>query len=383
MCDIGDDIFKKYNEQHNIHYVCDSSEYLSQQVITYLGNKRNLFNLIRQGIYEVQKSLSQKKLIIFDGFSGSGSVSRLLKSYSKSLYVNDLELYSKIISKCYLSNFSNVDIKHIKELVIYLNQNKLREDMESGFVEELYAPKDDDNIKSGERVFYTIKNARILDNIRRMVENESNKHFFIAPLLSEASIHTNTSGVFKGFYKNSNTGMGQFGGNNKDCIDRIKGEICLSMPVFSRYECDIHIYQEDTNILINKLPELDLAYFDPPYNQHPYGSNYFMLNLIAKYKKPRDISKISGIPKEWNKSSYNIKSRAENSFDNLIKNTEAKFILVSYNNEGFISPGKMKNILEKYGKVQVLEKDYVVFRASRNLKDRPVTVKEFLFILKK
>ena len=27
----------------------------------------------------------------------------------------------------------------------------------------------------------------------------------------------------------------------------------------------------------------DLAYFDPPYNQHPYGSNYFMLNTIAKW----------------------------------------------------------------------------------------------------
>ena len=383
MCNIGDDIFKEHNKKHNIHYVCDSSEYLSKQTITYLGNKRNLFGLIRQGIHEAQKQLSRKKLVVFDGFSGSGTVSRLLKSYSKSLYVNDLELYSKIISKCYLSNFSHVDIKYIKELTTYLNENKLRDDMGTGFIEELYAPKNNNDIKSGERVFYTIENARILDNIRRMVENESNNYFFIAPLLSEASIHANTAGVFKGFYKNSNTGMGQFGGNNEDCIDRIKGEIHLQIPVFSRYECDVSVYQEDTNILVNKLPELDLAYFDPPYNQHPYGSNYFMLNLIAKYKKPRDISKISGIPKEWNKSSYNIKSKAENSFDNLIKNTEAKFILVSYNNEGFISPGKMKNILGKYGKVQVLEKDYNAFKGSRNLKSRSIIVKEFLFILKK
>ena len=37
-------------------------------------------------------------------------------------------------------------------------------------------------------------------------------------------------------------------------------------------------YNEDINILIDKLPDnFDLVYLDPPYNQHPYGSNYFML----------------------------------------------------------------------------------------------------------
>jgi adenine-specific DNA-methyltransferase len=36
----------------------------------------------------------------------------------------------------------------------------------------------------------------------------------------------------------------------------------------------------DSNKIINNIPEVDLAYLDPPYNQHPYGSNYFMLNLI-------------------------------------------------------------------------------------------------------
>ena len=34
------------------------------------------------------------------------------------------------------------------------------------------------------------------------------------------------------------------------------------------------------------LPPLDLVYLDPPYNQHPYGSNYFMLNLLVDYRAP-------------------------------------------------------------------------------------------------
>jgi len=31
---------------------------------------------------------------------------------------------------------------------------------------------------------------------------------------------------------------------------------------------------------------------DPPYNQHPYGSNYFMLNLLADYREPADVSAV-------------------------------------------------------------------------------------------
>jgi adenine-specific DNA-methyltransferase len=382
MRHISDDIFLKFKEKSDIHYVCDNDEYIYQQLITYIGNKRKLFGLIKKGIYEVQKRLSQKKLVIFDGFSGSGSVSRLLKPYSKSLTVNDLELYSKIISECYLSNVSDVDMQYIGDMVSYLNENKFREDMDVGFIEDLYAPKDIKNIKSGERVFYTPRNARILDNIRRMVGREFDNHLFIAPLLSEASVHTNTGGVFNGFYRNSVTKIGQIGGDDENCKKRIEGEIHLHAPVLSDYECDVSIYQEDINTLISKLPEMDLTYYDPPYNKHPYGSNYFMLNLICNYERPNDISKISGIPKDWNRSSFNT-PQAEKFLNDLIENTKSKFILLSYSDEGTIPYDKMISMLSKFGKVKVLSENYIAYGASRNFKDREKNVKEFLFILEK
>ncbi len=361
----------------------ENRDFLETQLITYIGNKRRLLSVIDEGIYYCINKLGKNKVSIFDGFSGSGIVSRNSKRFATSLYVNDLELYSSIINKCYLSNRSLVDYKYIKELAIYLNQNKLRKDLGMGFIEELYAPKDNENIQFGERVFYTNTNARIIDNIRRMVEHESCNYFFIAPLLSEASVHANTSGVFKGFYKNSFTKIGQFGGNAKNCLNRIKGEITLPIPIFSNYECDVNIYQKDTNELVNELPEIDIAYYDPPYNQHPYGSNYFMLDLIASYKKPQKISYVSGIPRNWNKSDWNYKEKAEKAFEELIENTKAKFILISYNNEGIIPVCNIKNILQKQGNLDILDKDYPAFKGSRNLKYRSRKVKEFLFILEK
>ncbi len=44
-----------------------------------------------------------------------------------------------------------------------------------------------------------------------------------------------------------------------------------------------------------------------------------MLNCIAKNKEPKTISKVSGIPIDWNKSNYNKKILAIESLNNLIK----------------------------------------------------------------
>ncbi len=363
------------------NHFSENSNYLTTQIITYIGNKRKLLPLIDRGVKDVIDRLGKKRLTIFDGFSGSGITSRNFKSAAEKLYVNDLELYARIISKCYLSNSSEIDIDYIKDTVAYLNSHKL-DNNEIGLIRKLYAPADDNNIRKGERVFYTNKNAQIIDNIRIMIDNFDQPYLFLAPLLSQTSVRTNTSGVFKGFYKDSKTGIGKFGGNDENCLSRIGGEIKLEVPVFSDHNCDYEIFQDDTNVVIEKLPEIDMAYYDPPYNQHPYGSNYFMLNIICSYKEPKEISKVSGIPNNWNKSDYN-NSSAEKAFSSLIDNTRAKFILVSYNNEGIIPLSKIKDIMNTYGKVSIRDKTYNTFKGSRNLRNRSLNIKEFLFILEK
>lgn len=127
---------------------------------------------------------------------------------------------------------------------------------------------------------------------------------------------------------------------------------------------------------------LDLVYYDPPYNQHPYGSNYHMLNTIVDYVEPLELSKTAGIPKKWNKSSYNKEKEALTSFDELIQNTKAKYIMISYNNEGFISFEQMMNICNKRGETQSIDEEYTAFRGSRNLKNRNHKVTEYIFLIK-
>lgn len=360
----------------------ENSNFLKEQIITYLGNKRSLLGFLEQGFNFAKKELKKDKFSFCDIFSGSGIVSRFAKTHSNFIIANDLEDYSRVINKCYLSNKN----KNLNELIKKYHKNLTQNlELQKGFISKLYAPKDENFIQKDERVFYTINNAMYLDTLRAKIDNEipeELRHFFIAPLIYEASVHSNTSGVFKGFYKGKN-GIGKFGGEAGNALKRIKGEIELKMPIFSNFFCEFKVIQKDANILAKELDNIDVIYLDPPYNQHPYSSNYFMLNLIANYKEPKEISNISGIPKDWNRSIYNSQKNAENALFDLIYNLKAKIILLSYNCEGFVKKENFLKRLQNLGKCFLLEQKYNTFRASRNLKNRSIYVHEQLYILVK
>ena len=96
--------------------ISENKEYLTEQLLTYIGNKRALLDFIGKGVSFVQEKLGDKKLVTFDVFSGSGIVSRFLKKYSSFIYANDIENYAQIISSCYLSNKDEIDLTLLESL---------------------------------------------------------------------------------------------------------------------------------------------------------------------------------------------------------------------------------------------------------------------------
>ena len=337
------------------------SGFVQQPMITYIGNKRKLVNKIEEVVKRLQPQTCA------DAFSGSGVVSRMLLGHSKKLYVNDLELYCEILSKCFLVTPSWADtddiVRHIEEMNVCPDK--------VGFVSEMYA--------SQERQFYTPENGRridgMLDYIGRCVP-EHLRPYCLGPLLVKASIHTNTSGVFKGFHK------GGWGGKGGHALDRITKRIEVECPTWLEPSRDVEVRRQDACDFLRDLPQVDLIYLDPPYNQHPYGSNYFMLNLICTNERPHTVSKVSGIPGDWNKSQYNSKGKIREAMELTLKlaTEKAKHTLVSYNNEGFIKPDEWEEILRPYT-YEKIEIDYSCYKGGRNLKNRPTKVTEFLFII--
>jgi adenine-specific DNA-methyltransferase len=359
--------------------------YLSEQLITYLGNKRSLIGSIEKVVQKVCQSLGKERLLTCDVFSGSGVVSRMLKKYSYEIHANDFESYAAVVSRAYLTNKYEIDFKLLSNTIDKINKIVLDGKGPKGFIRKLYSPLDDANIKFGERVFYTNENARRIDAYAQLIREEPEKlqDLLLGPLLSAASMHANTGGVFKGFYKNSDTGIGQFGGSGVDAISRIMSPIELRLPVLSKFDSKVSVSQTDAAILCNEMKPVDLAYLDPPYNQHPYGSNYFMLNLIVNYKEPLSISEVSGIPDDWQRSPYNKKYEAFETLKALVTKLPSRYILLSFSDDGFLNPKDLQSLFNNLGKTEVFDIEYNTYRASRNLSGRAKKITEHLFLVEK
>ena len=363
----------------------ENPHYLTDQLITCLGNKRALLPLIGSALTDILGTTHRSQVRFFDVFSGSGIVSRFARKYASYIVANDLEPYAEIINRCYLSSPDSIDDPEFRALHRDICNRLDTGPLDHGIIAAHYAPQDDTAIQHGERVFYTTRNACFLDTARQAIGKADPRWqpFLLAPLLSEASVHANTAGVFKGFYKNRDTGIGTFGGKKGDALSRIRGNITLPAPVTSVFPVESCILRGDANEQCRTAPQVDIAYLDPPYNQHPYGSNYFMLNLLVDYTEPAKMSSVSGIPAEWRRSRYNRKKEATAALADLVENLNARYILVSFNSEGFISRDTMESILTAHGRVQTRAESYNTFRGSRNLRNREPRVTEFLYILEK
>lgn len=364
----------------------ENNFYLQDQLITYIGNKRKLLGLIDKGLQEFlnEPNYSRESSSFFDVFSGSGVVARHARNNFGTIITNDMEKYSCVINNAYQKNYDKDYADRLHKNIDYLNEIA-KEHPVCGTFTDLYAPKDEENISLEDRVFYTRKNAMFIDTILYeidFIDPELHDHI-LALLMYKASVHVNTSGVFKGFYKSKETGVGKYGGDGENSLQRIKSDIFLPYPHFSNYNCQSIVINKEASEAIKNIEYADVAYFDPPYNQHPYGSNYFMLNAIIDGVDKENISKVSGIPKDWNRSDYNVRNKAKDAFGNLLKDTNAKYLLISYNSEGFITMEDMLDITEPLGDVEVFDQEYNTFRGCRNLENRPKTVTELLFKVKR
>lgn len=372
---------KELNEEQS------NNEYVFQTMLTCIGNKRKLVKYIKYIANDVKNSLNKNLLKVFDGFCGSTVVSRELLNISNEIYTNDLEKYSYYMAKCFIDKPNEKQKEKIYNHIKKMNKLAKKGPYIEGIISKLYAPKDSDNIQEDERCFYTRENALIIDTLRDYIDKHVEKelkYYCLVPLITKASIHTNTAGVFKGFYKDGNKGC--FGGKGRNALSRILKPIKLEPPIWlEEHNYKVKCMNGDINYVIDELPnDLDLIYLDPPYNQHPYGSNYFMLNVIIDNKMPEKISKVSGIPASWNKSNYNKKSAAIKSMNELVNKCihKSKYVLISYNNEGIIPLDEWDNIFKDCN-IKKYEIIYDTFKGCRNLKNRKNKVIEIMYLVSK
>ncbi len=377
----------RYNRRR--HAAARTAHFVFNQLIPYIGNKRNLLDLIQQALEHTEASAGSTFL---DMFAGSGVVSRLAKTLGYRVISNDWEPYTRPINTCYVTCNRPPAFNSLggyQEAIRRLNSLPPRVD----WVTEHLCPRDDDNYDvEMDRMFFMRKNGMRIDAIREQIAtwqldgviDEREACCLIAPLLYQVCYTSNTSGVFKGFHNG-------WGGQTRTALYRIASDLRVSPAVFFDNEKDnITLCQDAQNLAEDfSAHELDVVYFDPPYNQHPYGSNYHVLNSVTLWDKPTLSKQITPTTKaairtDWRterRSAYNYREQAANAYRQLLDTTAAHYILTSYSTDGTIPLAEMLLANIARGHVHIEMRGYKRYRvSSQRFSKKPMNV-EFVIVL--
>ncbi len=313
--------------------------------MNYIGSKLKLSSWIQDEVKKVVgNDLSDK--IFCDIFAGTGIVGRTFKKEVKQVIANDLEHYSFVLNKNYIENH-----EEIQEKEKYIDALNALHPIDDGFIYQNYC------LESGSgRQYFSDVNGKRIDAIRKKIQEwhehqeiEENLYYFLlASLVESADKVANTASVYGAFLKQL----------KKSALK----ELVLEPAHFIKNGNAHQVFNRDSNELIKEISG-DILYLDPPYNQRQYSSNYHLLNTITKYK-PFEPKGKTGLP-EYNRSNYCKKSEVKNSFEDLIKNAQFKYIFLSYNNEGLMGKEDVKNIMLKYGDYHLITTEYQRFKADK------------------
>ena len=330
--------------------------------MNYIGSKYKLSNFIKSEIKKVVGEMKDK--VFCDLFAGTGAIGRAFKGESKKVIANDFEYYAYVLNQNYIGNHEKLGYQ---DLIEELNRLEGVE----GFIFNNYC------LGSGsKRQYFSDENGKKIDAIRQKIKswktenriNENQYYFLLTSLLENADAVANTASVYGAFLKHLKKSA--------------QKTLTLRPALFEINDNEHEVFNSEANSLINQISG-DVLYLDPPYNARQYGSNYHLLNTLAKYDTFIPNGK-TGL-RSYERSKFCQKNEVANAFESLIKNAQFKYIFLSYNNEGLMSENEVKNILQKYGRYDLVTTDYQRFKADKteNRNHKATKTEEFLHILEK
>jgi adenine-specific DNA-methyltransferase len=196
--------------------------------------------------------------------------------------------------------------------------------------------------------FFQPHNARRIDSIRDEIERRWRGHAFhpilLTSLIEAADRVDSTTGVQMAYLK-------QWAPRSHQALT-LRRPSLLSGPG--------HAVRGDATEVVQQLPEVDLAYLDPPYNQHRYFTNYHVWETLVAWDAPayygvackrvdaRDAS---------TRSVFNDRARAADALATVIARVRANCVVISASNEGWLSPGDLLDMARVRGAAEILAFD--------------------------
>jgi adenine-specific DNA-methyltransferase len=304
-------------------------------VIKYLGSKRTLVPRIAQVMGVLAQHASACSVI--DLFSGTSRVGHALKAHGFQVHSNDHNAYATTLARCYVQADRESIERDAFTLIAELNALPGA----AGYFTETFCEKS--------RFFHPKNGARV-DAMREVI---AAKHLdpeleavLLVSLMEAADRVDSTTGVQMAYLK--------------QWAARASNDIQLRMPdVLPRAKNGKgSAHQLDAADAVATL-RADVAYLDPPYNQHKYLGNYHIWESLVLWDKPEVYGiACKRIDCKERDSAFNSRPRSLASLTHVIKNVQAKHLVVSFNNEGYFDRETMESLLRTRGEVVVIETDF-------------------------
>ncbi len=329
--------------------------------MNYIGSKTRLLSFLDASIAQIANGSCAR---FCDAFAGTGAVGSHFKKLGFQVIANDIQTYSFILNQHYIGNSAHLLSKG-PQLCEQLSQLEGKE----GF---LYCHYTAGGSKHDpvQRLYLSDENAKQCDAIRQEIEcwKIQNKitmkeYYFLLTCLIEAMDKVaNTASVYGAHLKQLK--------KSAQIPLRLKPAKLIPGP-------EGHVFQKDINALIHDI-DTDILYLDPPYNHRQYSGNYHLLETLALYDTPTLKGK-SGLRKDnAYQSPYCLQKKAKKAFSELISKAKAKYIFLSYNNEGILSLADIEAILSTRGQYGRFTQPHTRFKADSNRTQKATQTLEYL-----
>ena len=291
-------------------------------MIKYIGSKRRLVPRI---VAAVEACAGARTVL--DLFSGTSRVGHALKARAFRVHGNDHNAYAHALATCYVTADARAWRARAGKLVAELDAVRGR----AGWFTETYC--------ATARYLQPANGARV-DAIRARIARLSLEPeleaIALVSLMEAADRVDSTVGLQMAYLKAwSPRSFQPLRLRVPELLDGPGSASCLdALEAAERFEADV-------------------AYLDPPYNQHSYLGNYHVWESLVRWDKPN----VYGIARKREDvrertSAFNRRSTMPAAFRAVIERVRARWLVVSFSDEGFMSPGELRDLLSVLGEVR-------------------------------
>lgn len=299
-------------------------------MIKYLGSKRRLVPLLGQLFVASGASTA------LDLFTGTTRVAQEFKRLGGIVTAVDTARYADVFAQCYIgTDADSVDADDLNDALRHLSELP----GEDGYVTEVFCRQS--------RFFQPFNGERI-DAVRAAIESDYRTSplypLLLTSLIEAADRVDSTTGVQMAYVKK--------------WAPRSFKPLELRAPLLLGGSG--HAVRGDARELVGTLGSFDLAYLDPPYNQHRYFTNYHVWETLVAWDAPAFYGvacKRVDSRDPLTKSAFNAKREMPVALAQVIADVDARIVMVSYNDESWLTLDELEHLCAPHGEVKSLAFD--------------------------